>query len=134
MLDSKIINCNINTATVTDIKSFDKSQILFNSLSSNYYTYVKKELGSDINKYNINTERFDGTIIANTNCDNSPKLMKNSGYLNYFVYQDKLQVINKWGVEIKNTDISFPPKEIVVFDREKCIALIYSNKVYFINM
>ena len=134
MLDSKIINCNINTATVTDIKSFDKSQILFNSLSSNYYTYVEKELGSDINKYNINTERFDGTIISNTNCDNSPKLMKNSGYLNYFVYQDKLQVINKWGVEIKNTDISFPPKEIVVFDREKCIALIYSNKVYFINM
>lgn len=134
MLDNKIVNCSINTGTVTDIKSFDESQILFNALLSNYYTYVEKELGSIANEYNINTVRFDGTSISNTKCSNSPKLMENSGYLNYFVYQDKLQVINKWGVEIKNIDITFPPKEIVIFNKEKCVALIYSNKIYFVNM
>ena len=134
MLDNKVVNCNINTGTVTEIKSFDESQILFNSLSDNYYTYVEKELGNDSNGYNIKTCRFDNTSISTTNCDNSPKIMENSGYLNYFIYQDRLQVINKWGVEIKNIDITFPPKEVVIFNKEKCVALIYSDKIYFVNM
>lgn len=133
MLDNSLVKCNLNTGSITNIKKFDESQVLFNALSSNYYVFIDKNLGNTID-YNINTYRFDGTNISTTKSNNSPKLVKNSGYLNYLIYQDRLQVINKWGVEIKNIDITFPPKEIVIFDKEKCVALIYSNKIYFVNM
>lgn len=132
MFDDKIVNCNLSTSTVNEIKKFDSSQILFITLSDNYFTYVEQELDSQ--DYHINTARLDNTDISETKVENAPKIMKNSGYLNYFVYQDKVQVINKWGVEIKNFEITFPPKEIVIFNKEKCIALIYSNKIYFVNM
>lgn len=134
LLDSKIVNCNLETKTTTDIMNFNESQMLFNGLSDNYYTYVEKELGDNIKDYNIKTMRFDNTNISVTKDENSPKFMKNSGYLNYFVYQDKLKVVNKWGVVIKEMKISFPPKDIIVFNHEKSVALIYSNKVYFLNM
>jgi len=134
MLDNKIVNCNLDTSTVEEIKTFDDAQILFTSLSSNYYTIVEKSLGENETGYKIKTVRFDNTDISTTDSTNSPKILKTSGYLNYFAYQDRLQVINKWGVEIKNIDISFPPKDVVVFNKEKCVALIYSNKIYFVNM
>lgn len=134
LLDSKLVNCNLETGTVTEIMNFNDTQILFNGLSDNYYTYVEKELGEQSKDYNIKTMRFDNTDISTTKDENSPKFMKNSGYLNYFVYQDKLKVVNKWGVIIKEIEITFPPKDIIVFNHEKSVALIYSNKVYFLNM
>ena len=50
------------------------------------------------------------------------------------IYQDKLKVVNKWGIVIKEIEITFPPKDIVVFNHEKTVALVYSNKIYFLNM
>ena len=134
MLDNKIVNCNLNTGTISDIKSFESSQALFIALSSNYYTFVEKGLGDSLNNYNIKTIRFDGTDISVTNAENLPKILKCSGFVNYFVYQNSLQVINKWGVELKNININFPPKDIIVFNKEKSVALIYSNKIYFVNI
>lgn len=132
MLDNKIVNCNLNTYNVNEIKTFDTSQLLFATISNNYYISVEKELEDD--EYYINTIRLDNSKISEIKSDNAPKIMKNSGYLNYFVYQDNIQIINKWGVEIKKIEINFPPKEIVIFNKEKCIALIYSNKIYFVNI
>ena len=134
LLDNKIVNCNLSTGSVSDVKQFETSQVLFASLSNNYYTSVEKDLGQKVQDYMIRTLRFDNSQISQTNAKNSPKMFENSGYLNYFIYQDKLQVINKWGVELKNIDITFPPKNIVIFNKEKCVALIYSNKIYFVNM
>lgn len=134
LLDSKLVNCNLDTGVVTDIINFNDSQILFNGLSDNYYTYIEKELGDSVKDYNIKTMRFDNTNISVTKDENSPKFMKNSGYLNYLIYQDKLKVVNKWGIVIKEIEITFPPKDIVVFNHEKTVALVYSNKIYFLNM
>ena len=134
LLDSKLVNCNLDTGAVTDIINFNDSQILFNGLSDNYYTYIEKELGDSVKDYNIKTMKFDNTNISVTKDENSPKFMKNSGYLNYLIYQDKLKVVNKWGIVIKEIEITFPPKDIVVFNHEKTVALVYSNKIYFLNM
>ena len=134
LLDNKIVNCNLSTGNVSDVKDFESSQVLFASLSKNYYILVEKNLGKEVQDYMINTLRLDSTNISQTNVVNSPKMFKSSGYLNYFIYQDKLQVINKWGVELKNIDITLPPKDIVIFNNEKCVALIYSNKIYFVNI
>ena len=134
LLDNKIVNCNLKTGSTTPIKTFEDSQVLFTSLASNYYTFVEKSLGENKEDYIIKTLRFDNTEISSSNIQNLPKQLNNSGYLNYFIYQDKLQVINKWGVEVNNININFPPKDIIIFNKEKCAALIYSNKIYFVNM
>ncbi len=133
MLDDKIISCNIDTKTVNDIKEYDSSQMLFIAVSNNYYTFVEKELG-DNEEYGIKNVRFDNTDISSMYIDNLPKIMKNTGTLSYFIYQNKLQVINKWAVEIKNIELSFPPKDIIVFNNEKSVDLIYTNKIYIVNM
>lgn len=132
MLNDRIVNCNLNTGNISEITKFDSSQILFISLAKNYYVSVEKELDSE--EYNINTLRLDNTNISKTAVNNSPKIVKNSGYLNYFIYQDNVQVLNKWGVQIKNFEINFPPKRVVILNKEKCLALIYSNKIYFVNI
>ena len=133
LLDNKIVKLNLNTKVLTDIKTFDSTQMLFVALSNNYYSYVEKKLGND-NAYNIQTCRYDSSSIASQSIDNSPKSMKNTGLLNYFIYQNKLQVINKWGVEIKNIELAFPPKDIIVFNKERTVGLVYANKIYIVNM
>lgn len=135
LLDDKIVKCNMDTGSVTDIFSFDSSQLMFISLSNNYYTVLSKELKEEsISKYSITSNRFDNTNISSLTISDSPKLMKNSSVLNYLIYQDSLQVVNKWGVEVKNVHIDFPPKEVVIFNNSKSIALVYTNKVYIVNI
>lgn len=134
LLDNGIVSYNINTNEVKDIKKFESDQMLFIALANNYYTYISKDLSNIDGKYNIKTDRFDGTNIGSVEVENSPKTMKNTGVLNYFVYQTSMQVINKWSLEVKKVDIDFPPKEIIVFNNEKTVALIYTNKVYFVNI
>ena len=51
-----------------------------------------------------------------------------------FKQNDKLQIINKWGIEIKNIDIEYPPKDAVIFNDGKSVALIDTNKVYVVNL
>lgn len=135
LLDNKIVKCNIDTGSVTEIFSFDSSQLMFISLANNYYTVLSKEFNEqDNSNYTITSNRFDNTNISSLKISDSPKIMKNSTVLNYLIYQDALQVINKWGVEVKNINISFPPREVVIFNNSKSIALVYTNKVYIVNI
>ena len=135
LLDDKMVKCNMDTGCITDICSFDSSQLMFISLSNNYYTMLSKELKEqNMSEYSIVSNRFDNTKISNLKITDSPKLMKNSSVLNYLLYQDSLKVVNKWGVEVKNVHIDFPPKEVVIFNNSKSIALVYTNKVYIVNI
>lgn len=135
LLDDKIVKCNIDTKDITNICTFDSSQIMFISLSKNYYTMISKELKEEnTSGYSIVSNRFDNTKISMLNITDSPKIVKNSSVLEYLVYQDSLQVINKWGVEVKNINIDFPPKDAIAFNNGKSIALIYSNKIYVVNI
>ena len=105
VLDDRLVKLNIDDKKVTDIISFESSQLSFISLTSNYFTTVEKELNSDSSNYKINMKRFDNSLISSTSIDNVPKFIQNSGLLNYFVYQDRLSVINKWGIEVKSENI-----------------------------
>ena len=58
----------------------------------------------------------------------------NISNVNYLVYQNSIQVYNKWGINIKNISIPYSPKEIVPFRNGKSIALIYTNKIYIVNL
>ena len=135
LLDDKIVKCNIDTKDIANIYTFDSSQIMFISLSKNYYTMISKELKEENTAgYSIMSNRFDNSKISMLNITDSPKIVKNSGVLEYLVYQDSLQVINKWGIEVKNINIDFPPKDAIAFNNGKSIALIYSNKVYVVSI
>lgn len=135
LLDDKIVKCNVDTGNISDICCFDSNQLMFISLSNNYYTMLSKELNSEnASNYSIISNRFDNTKISELKISDSPKLMKNSSVLNYLIYQDHLQVVNKWGVEVKNVSINFPPKEVIIFNNSKSVALIYTNKVYIVNI
>lgn len=135
LLDDKIVKCNIDTKDIANIYTFDSSQIMFISLSKNYYTMISKELKEENTAgYSIVSNRFDNSKISMLNITDSPKIVKNRGVLEYLVYQDSLQVINKWGIEVKNINIDFPPKDAIAFNNGKSIALIYSNKIYVVNI
>ena len=135
LLDDKIVKCNIDTKDIATIYSFDLNQLMFISMSNNYYSTIAKELneGSE-NKYTLMFNRFDNTKIISVDISNTPKFIKNSKFFCYLVFQDKLQIINKWGIEIKNIDIEYPPKDAVIFNDGKSVALIYTNKVYVVNL
>lgn len=132
LLDNEIVKCNINTGDISKIKTFDSNQMLYVGISNNYYFTVEKEL-NDSDNYIFNALRMDNTLIGDLQLDISPKLVKNNGLLNYIVYQNRVQVVNKWGVEVKSIEISSNPKDIILFGN-KSIALIYTNKVYIINL
>lgn len=135
LMDDKIVKCNIDTKDIATIYSFDLNQLMFISMSNNYYSTIAKELneGSE-NKYTLMFNRFDNTKISSVDISNTPKFIKNSKFFCYLVFQDKLQIINKWGIEIKNIDIEYPPKDAVIFNDGKSVALIYTNKVYVVNL
>lgn len=134
LLDDKIASCNINNGTINNINTFKSDQMLFVGLAGNYYTYMSKDFSQDNSKYSVKMDRFDATNIGSMELDNTPKMMENTGILNYFIYQTNMQVINKWAIEVKSINIDFPPKQIVVFNHEKSVALIYTNKIYIVNL
>ena len=114
VLDDKLVKLNIDTSEVSDIKNFRDSQLSFISLTDNYFTTIEKDLNEESSNYNINMLRFD--------------------LLNYFVYQNSLSVINKWGIEIKNEKLDITPKNIIIFNGQKAIALVYTNKIRVIKI
>lgn len=134
LLDNKLTSININTGELKDIKKFDSSQMLHFSINGNYYTCVEKELNSNSDEYIINNVRLDGTNISSLKISNSPKILLNSGLLNYFIYQDEFSVVNKWGVEVKKKGLTTLPRDIIVFNKEKSLALIYSNIIHIENL
>ena len=118
------------------MEDFNSHKIVYYDLFKNgYWEKAAKELKEEnAAGYSIVSNRFDNSKISMLNITDSPKIVKNSGVLEYLVYQDSLQVINKWGIEVKNINIDFPPKDAIAFNNGKSIALIYSNKVYVVSI
>ena len=133
LLDNKLVKLNLNTNAITEIKSFNSTQLMYISTYDNYYISVDKKL-EDGNLYSITTCDYSNNVISQIEESESPKSMVSSGLLTYFVYQNEIKVINKWGVEVKKQSLDTTPKDIIVFNNEKSIALIYTNKIYIMNI
>lgn len=133
LLDNGIISYDMNTNEKKELKKFDSSQVLFVAILDKYYVYIEKSL-EDNAKYNMSVKDFNNVEISNMNIENSPKIMESNKFLNYLVYQNKLQIINKWGIEVLSEDLSMVPKDIIIFNNNKSSALIYTNKIEIINL
>lgn len=133
LLDNSIVSLNLSNNEVSKIKEFDSNQMLYISLNNNYYSYVERKVSLD-GQYVQENSKLNSKIIGTANVESSPKMFKNIGSVNYLVYQNEIKVYNKWGINIKNISISYPPKEIVPFRNGKSIALVYTNKIYIVNL
>ena len=114
------------------LKEFNSAQMLFIALNSKYYSYLERDIEN--NSYKIENVNYEGNLISETSLDSVPKSMTSSDYINYYIYQDKVYIQNKWGVELKDRDIGFTPKQTIVFNNCKSIALIFTNKIYILNI
>ena len=116
---------NLSTGVNSEIHSLDANQTNYITLSDNYFAAVE----TNKDKFNFITDKFDNTSISNIELNVLPKYIKNSGLLTYVVSENNISVINKWGIVVKNIDIKLPPTDIVIFNKEKSLALIYSNRI-----
>jgi len=132
LLDDKIICIELNTGNIKEIKSFQNTQMLYVAIKYNYYTYVEKNL--DSNKYIIESFNYRGNSISNMNIDALPKSFVGGNLINYYIYQDRILAVNKWGIELRDIETTFTPKQVIVFNDEKSLALIYTNKIYIIDL
>ena len=132
LLDNKIISIDVDNSNVEVLKEFDKTQMIFVALNTNYYTYLERNLSDD--KYVIENVNYNGANINTTEIESVPKNMISSDFVNYYIYQDHIYILNKWGVELKEKPINFTPKKCVVFNNNKSLALIYTNKIYIYNL
>jgi len=133
LLNDKIIEFDMDKLTQKDVKEFNSSQMLLVSLMDKYYVSIEKSLSND-NMYNIVTNDYNNVEISTVNINNAPKFVVNSDYLNYCIYQNKLQIMNKWGIEVVSKNLSMVPKDIIIFNNSKSAALIYTNKIEIINL
>ena len=132
LLDDKVMQIDIDTGRTTTLKEFNNTQLIFVALNKNYYTYLERNLQE--NKYVIENVDYRGTKISTTSIDSLPKTMISSDFVNYYIYPNHVFVLNKWGVELKSYETNFTPKKCVVFNNNKSLALIYTNKIYIINL
>ena len=132
LLDDSIDSIDINSSNVNTLKEFDNTQLLFVDINNNYYTYLEREINED--RYIIENVNYDGQVISSTYVDSVPKYMISSDYVNYYIYQDYVHILNKWGLDLGNRQTNFTPKESIVFNNDKSLALIYTNKIYIINL
>ncbi len=121
---------NFNTGVLTEIHSLDSNQTNYISLSDNYFSSIE----SSKSKFNFITSKFDNTNISNIELDTLPKYINNSGLLTYVVSENSISVVNKWGIVVKKIDIKLPPKDIIIFNKEKSVALIYSNRIEIVKL
>lgn len=132
LLDNKIIQIDIDTGNVTPLKEFNNTQLIFVALNKNYYTYLERNLQE--NKYVIENMNYNGSKISTTSIESLPKSMITSDFVNYYIYPNHVFILNKWGIELKSHETNFIPKQCVVFNNNKSLALIYTNKIYVINL
>lgn len=128
--NDSIIKYNINTNVKSEVHSLDSNQTNYISLSTNYFVAIE----TNKNKYNFISNKFDNTSISKIELDVLPKYIKNSGFLTYIVSENKILVVNKWGVTVKTIVVNLPPKDIIIFNNEKAVALIYSNRVEIVKL
>lgn len=132
LLNDEIICINISTGNVNVLKSFDDTQLVFVALNDNYYTYLERCIEEDT--YIIENVGYAGNKISSTNIESIPKNMISSDLVNYYIYQDHVHILNKWGVDLGDRETNFTPKKAIVFNNYKSLALIYTNKIYIINL
>lgn len=133
LLNDSIVKVNLKDGKTDTIKSFDSNQILYVALNNNYYACVEKKTGNEI-KYANENYTNSNKLIGMADIDSAPKMFKNMSLVNFLVYQNKIELYNKWGIKIKNVSISYPPKDIIPFRDGKSFALVYTNKIYVVNI
>ncbi|MEG1363860.1 MAG: hypothetical protein RSC92_05475, partial [Clostridia bacterium] len=130
LTNKTLLKYDINK-NLTLIENLSETQTNYIAISKNkYYATIK----SENNKYNFNTTRFDKVLISTTELNKLPKYIKNNGDLTYIVSDDKIIVINKWGIRLKDINVNIAPNDIIIFDNETTIALIYQNKIELVNI
>lgn len=132
LLDNKIVKININTGNITELKKFDSTQLIFVALNEGYYTVVERDVNQEA--YNVQNIGYSGNVISTSKLESLPKNMISTDIVNYYIYQDHVKILNKWGVDLGKRDINFTPKKCVSFNNNKSLALIYTNKIYIINL
>ena len=132
LLDDSIVQIDINSGSMNTLKEFDTTQMLFVALNSDYYTFLERDISQD--KYVIKNVNYSGQTISSTYIDSVPKDMISSEYINYYIYQDYIHILNKWGVDLGIRQTNFTPKKSIIFNNNKSLALIYTNKIYIINL
>ncbi len=132
LLDNRIVSINLNSGEVKNIYEFSSTQLIFVQLNKNYYTCVNRNIEDE--NYTIQNVNYNGEEISSTVINSVPKSMVGSDLLNYYIYQDHVYIQNKWGVELKPVDTNFTPKKSIVFNKNKSLALIYTNKIYILNI
>lgn len=132
LLDDSIVQIDINSGSMNTLKEFDTTQMLFVALNSDYYTFLERDMSQD--KYVIQNVNYSGQTVSSTYIDSVPKDMISSEYINYYIYQDYIHILNKWGVDLGIRQTNFTPKKSIIFNNNKSLALIYTNKIYIINL
>lgn len=132
LLNDKIVQIDINSGDVKSLKDFDSAQMLFVSLNENYYSYLESQI--DKNNYVIKNVAYNSNEISSIEVDSVPKNVITCDLVNYYIYQDHIHIYNKWGVDLGQRQTMFTPKKCVVFNNNKSIALIYTNKIYIVNI
>lgn len=132
LLDNKIVKININTGNTTELKKFDSTQLIFVALNDDYYTVVERDATQEA--YNVQNIGYSGNIVSTSKLEALPKNMISTDIVNYYIYQDNVKILNKWGVDLGERKINFTPKKCVTFNNSKSLALIYTNKIYIINL
>lgn len=132
LLDNQIVKVDIDTGNLETLKELDNTQMLFVKLNANYYSYIERELSD--NKYIIENVAYNGSKISTTLVDSVPKSIVCGELVNYYIYQDYVYILNKWGVELQSRNINITPKKCIVFNEDKSLALIYTNKIYIVNL
>ena len=132
LLDDSVVQIDINSGSMNTLKEFDTTQMLFVALNSDYYTFLERDISQD--KYVIQNVNYSGHTVSSTYIDSVPKDMISSEYINYYIYQDYIHILNKWGVDLGIRQTNFTPKKSIIFNNNKSLALIYTNKIYIINL
>lgn len=132
LLDDEIVCINTSNANIDVLKEFDETQMIFVALNDNYYTYLERCI--DDNNYVATNIGYAGNTICSTKFESVPKSMISSDLVNYYIYQDHIYILNKWGVDLGERNTNFTPKKVIVFNNEKSLALVYTNKIYIINL
>ena len=132
LLNDEIVSINFNSGEIKQLKKFTDTSLLYVSMNKNYFSTLDRNV--EENNYIIENVSYGENVVSTTILDNAPKAMISGGYVNYFVYQDHIQIFNKWGVDLGKREINFTPKKSIVFNNGKSLALIYTNKIYIVNL
>lgn len=132
LLNDRIVKIDINSGNIETIKEFNDTSLMYVSINKDYFTTLDRNI--EDNNYVVDNVRYSQNRVAQTTLELAPKSMIISGFINYFIYQDHIQIYNKWGVDLGSREISFTPKKAIAFNHGKSLALIYTNKIYVVNL